>query len=81
MIANLSPAESNFQESLSTLQFANRAKNIKNKANKFKNPKIARIAELEEEIVKLKQKYFESQQEIMNLEKNKNIGSCKCLLM
>eukprot|EP01083_Nonionella_stella_P173136 596324_1 len=32
LIANMSPATSNFPDSLSTLQFANRAKNITNKA-------------------------------------------------
>ena len=31
MIAALSPADSNYDESLSTLRYANRAKNIKNK--------------------------------------------------
>ena len=32
MIANMGPADYNYDESLSTLRYANRAKNIKNKA-------------------------------------------------
>jgi len=31
MIANISPASHNFDETLSTLRYANRVKNIKNK--------------------------------------------------
>ena len=31
MIANIGPADSNFLETLQTLKYANRAKNIKNK--------------------------------------------------
>lgn len=31
MIANIGPADSNYQETLQTLKYANRAKNIKNK--------------------------------------------------
>jgi kinesin family protein 3/17 len=31
MVANMGPADWNFDESLSTLRYANRAKNIKNK--------------------------------------------------
>jgi len=32
MIACVSPADSNFEETINTLKYANRAKNIKNKA-------------------------------------------------
>ena len=32
MVANMGPADYNYEESLSTLRYANRAKNIKNKA-------------------------------------------------
>ena len=54
MIANMSPAKSNFADSYSTLQFANRAKNIKNKATKYKDPKSRKIAELQHEIEQLR---------------------------
>ncbi|DAZ94622.1 TPA: hypothetical protein N0F65_010561 [Lagenidium giganteum] len=55
MIAAISPADYNFDESLGTLQYANRAKSIKNatKKNEDINEKI--IRELREEIEKLRQ--------------------------
>ena len=44
MIATLSPAEVNYDETLSTLRYANSAKNIQNKAviNEDANAKIIR---------------------------------------
>jgi hypothetical protein len=55
MIAAISPADDNYEESLSTLQYANRAKSIKNvtKKNEDINEKI--IRELRQEIEKLRQ--------------------------
>jgi hypothetical protein len=55
MIAAISPADYNYEESLSTLVYANRAKSIKNatKKNEDVNEKI--IRELREEIEKLRQ--------------------------
>ncbi|KUF86480.1 cAMP-dependent protein kinase catalytic subunit [Phytophthora nicotianae] len=55
MIAAISPADYNYEESLSTLVYANRAKSIKNatKKNEDINEKI--IRELREEIEKLRQ--------------------------
>ncbi|EGZ16226.1 hypothetical protein PHYSODRAFT_316274 [Phytophthora sojae] len=55
MIAAISPADYNYEESLSTLLYANRAKSIKNatKKNEDINEKI--IRELREEIEKLRQ--------------------------
>ncbi|EEY57553.1 kinesin-like protein [Phytophthora infestans T30-4] len=55
MIAAISPADYNFEESLGTLVYANRAKSIKNatKKNEDINEKI--IRELREEIEKLRQ--------------------------
>lgn len=46
LVAAMSPATVNYEESLSTLQFADRAKNIKNKVKVNRDPKLARIAEL-----------------------------------
>ncbi len=55
MIANIGPADYNFDETLSTLRYANRAKNIKNKPKINEDPKDAMIREYQEEINKLKE--------------------------
>uniref|UniRef100_A0A8C8SDK7 Kinesin-like protein n=1 Tax=Pelusios castaneus TaxID=367368 RepID=A0A8C8SDK7_9SAUR len=54
MVACLSPADNNYDESLSTLRYANRAKNIKNKPRINEDPKDALLREYQEEIKKLK---------------------------
>ncbi|XP_075762689.1 kinesin-like protein KIF17 isoform X1 [Pelodiscus sinensis] len=54
MVACLSPADNNYDESLSTLRYANRAKNIKNKPHINEDPKDALLREYQEEIRKLK---------------------------
>ena len=54
MIACLSPADNNYDESLSTLRYANRAKNIKNKPHINEDPKDALLREYQEEINRLK---------------------------
>mmetsp|Transcript_3792 Transcript_3792/g.13299 ORF Transcript_3792/g.13299 Transcript_3792/m.13299 type:complete len:394 (-) Transcript_3792:75-1256(-) len=54
MIANLGPADYNFDETLSTLRYANRAKNIKNKPKINEDPKDAMLREFQEEIARLK---------------------------
>ena len=41
MIACISPADNNYDETLSTLRYANRAKNIKNVARVNEDPKDA----------------------------------------
>ena len=50
MIAALSPADYNYEETLSTLHYANRAKNIKNKPIVNEDPKDALLKEYEQEI-------------------------------
>ncbi|KAI9342597.1 P-loop containing nucleoside triphosphate hydrolase protein, partial [Obelidium mucronatum] len=55
MIATLSPASYNYDETLSTLRYANRAKNIKNKPKINEDPKDAMLREFQEEIKRLKQ--------------------------
>ncbi|KAI8850797.1 P-loop containing nucleoside triphosphate hydrolase protein [Chytridium lagenaria] len=55
MIATLSPASYNYDETLSTLRYANRAKNIKNKPKVNEDPKDAMLREFQEEIRRLKQ--------------------------
>jgi kinesin family protein 3/17 len=54
MIACCSPADDNYDETLSTLRYANRAKNIKNKPVVNEDPKDALLREYQEEIKRLK---------------------------
>jgi hypothetical protein len=54
MIAAISPADYNFEETMSTLRYANRAKNIKNKPKINEDPKDAMIREFKEEIERLR---------------------------
>lgn len=54
MIAAISPADCNYSETLSTLRYANRAKNIINKPTINEDPNVKLIRELREEITKLK---------------------------
>ena len=54
MVACISPADNNYDETLSTLRYANRAKNIKNKPKINEDPKDALLREYAEEIQRLK---------------------------
>lgn len=54
MIATMGPADYNYDESLSTLRYANRAKSIKNKPRINEDPKDTMLREMQEEIAKLK---------------------------
>ena len=54
MIAAVSPADYNYEETLSTLRYASRAKSIKNKPTVNEDPKDALLKEYEEEIKRLK---------------------------
>lgn len=54
MVAAVSPADYNYDETLSTLRYAARAKSIKNKPIINEDPKDALLKEYEEEIKKLK---------------------------
>ncbi|GFH07226.1 kinesin-like protein, partial [Haematococcus lacustris] len=54
MVANMGPADWNYDETLSTLRYANRAKNIKNKPRINEDPKDAMLREFQDEIAKLK---------------------------
>ena len=54
MVACLSPADNNYDETLSTLRYANRAKNIKNKPKINEDPKDALLREYQDEIKKLR---------------------------
>lgn len=54
MIACISPAEFNYDETLSTLRYASRAKNISNKPVINEDPKDAMLREYQAEILQLK---------------------------
>lgn len=53
-IANIGPATYNYDETVSTLRYANRAKNIKNVARINEDPKDALLRKFQEEIETLK---------------------------
>lgn len=65
MIAAISPADCNYGETLSTLRYANRAKNIINKPTVNEDPNVKLIRELREEISKLKALMFSEQRSDM----------------
>uniref|UniRef100_A0A0K0FJ41 Kinesin-like protein n=1 Tax=Strongyloides venezuelensis TaxID=75913 RepID=A0A0K0FJ41_STRVS len=54
MVANIGPASYNYEETIGTLRYANRAKNIKNKPRINEDPKDALVREFQEEIARLK---------------------------
>ncbi len=56
MVANIGPASYNYDETLSTLRYASRAKEIKNKPRINEDPKDALLREFQEEIARLKAK-------------------------
>ena len=55
MIACISPADDNYDETLSTLRYANRAKNIKNRPKINQDPKDAMLNQYQLEIERLRQ--------------------------
>merc|ERR1712228_1019251 len=54
MVANIGPANYNYDETITTLRYANRAKNIKNKPRVNEDPKDTLLREFQEEIARLK---------------------------
>jgi len=54
MVANVGPADYNAEETISTLRYASRAKNIENKPRINEDPKDAMIREFHDEISRLK---------------------------
>lgn len=55
MIANIGPADMNYEETVSTLRYANRVKQIKTKPKINEDPKDAMIRQYQEELNKLKE--------------------------
>ena len=54
MIAAVSPADYNYEETISTLRYAHRAKSIKNKPKINQDPKDALLRQYEDEIAQLR---------------------------
>ena len=59
MVANFGPADYNFDETISTLRYANRAKNIKNRAKVNEDPKDALLRQFQKEIEALRKQLEE----------------------
>lgn len=55
MIANVGPADYNFDETMNTLRYASRAKNIQNKPRINEDPKDALLREYQDEVSKLRE--------------------------
>ena len=55
MIANVGPADYNYEETMNTLRYASRAKNIQNKPRINEDPKDALLREYQDEVSKLRQ--------------------------
>ncbi len=70
MVATVSPAADNYEETLSTLRYADRAKNIVNHAVVNEDPNARIIRELREEVEKLRVQL--SQAEVRYLPNNRN---------
>uniref|UniRef100_A0A4W3JZ30 Kinesin-like protein n=1 Tax=Callorhinchus milii TaxID=7868 RepID=A0A4W3JZ30_CALMI len=62
MCANIGPADYNYDETISTLRYANRAKNIKNKARINEDPKDALLRQFQKEIEELRKKLLEGEE-------------------
>ena len=61
MIANCGPADYNYDETLSTLRYADRAKQIRNKPRINEDPKDAMLREYQEEIARLRARLAEEE--------------------
>lgn len=59
MVANVGPADYNYDESISTLRYATRAKSIKNNAHVNEDPKDALLRQLQKEMEELKKQLGE----------------------
>ncbi|KHJ99249.1 kinesin motor domain protein [Oesophagostomum dentatum] len=64
MIANIGPASYNYDETLSTLRYANRAKNIQNVARINEDPKDAQLRKYQHEIEMLRKQLAEEEAEM-----------------
>lgn len=67
MVATVSPAADNYDETLSTLRYADRAKNIVNHAVVNEDPNARIIRELREEVEKLREQLTKAEVQILVL--------------
>lgn len=79
MIATVSPAADNYEETLSTLRYADRAKRIVNHAVVNEDPNARIIRELREEVEKLKVQL--SQAEVREDMDRHNWGRNSCQIL
>uniref|UniRef100_A0A8C7RCT7 Kinesin-like protein n=1 Tax=Oncorhynchus mykiss TaxID=8022 RepID=A0A8C7RCT7_ONCMY len=75
MCANIGPADYNYDETISTLRYANRAKNIKNKARINEDPKDALLRQFQKEIEELRKKLQEGQLVVLSVDISGSEGS------
>lgn len=68
MIATISPAADNYEETLSTLRYADRAKRIVNHAVVNEDPNARVIRELREEVEKLKEQLSQAEVTLYTLQ-------------
>jgi len=54
MIANIGPSDYNYEETMNTLRYANRAKNIENRPRINEDPKDALLREYQDEVQNLR---------------------------
>ncbi|XP_031641022.1 kinesin-like protein Klp68D [Contarinia nasturtii] len=71
MIANIGPSSYNYNETVTTLRYAQRAKTIQNKPVKNEDPQDAKLKEYQQEIAKLRQMIAERQNKEKTIPKRK----------
>lgn len=73
MIANIGPSEFNYNETLTTLRYASRAKTIENKPVMNEDPQDTKLREYQEEIARLRQLITERQTREKSVPKVKKV--------
>ncbi|XP_065077851.1 kinesin-like protein Klp68D [Ochlerotatus camptorhynchus] len=73
MIANIGPSEYNYNETLTTLRYANRAKTIENKPVMNEDPQDTKLREYQEEIARLRKLITERQNREKSVPKVKKV--------
>lgn len=79
MIANIGPSEYNYNETLTTLRYAHRAKTIQNKPVMNEDPQDTQLREYQEEIARLKQLITDrqSKEKPKEIKRKKSARVCK----
>lgn len=72
MVANIGPADYNYDETCNTLRYANRAKQIKNQPKINEDPKDAKLREYQNEIMKLRQQLMQNAGKVPKSRKSKS---------